>query len=179
MMQTSSPRSYLQSTGSPSFTQLIKTSTTCIALYKTFHCGNDKLTPTLVGIVSVFQNLRSTLLLPFHSVSSAYLPPPRGTLTGMFNAWVWSLATRKQDTKRNNQSTAETHTSFDMSRKSKSKDQTKALNIPFTLTQRNLLQEALAVTLAKDQSQALNSRSKYPQKVEDAQNSQNGMAVRE
>ena len=53
---------------------------------KTFHCGNDTLTPTLVGIVSVFQNLRSTLLLPFHSVSSAYLPPPRGTLTGMFNA---------------------------------------------------------------------------------------------
>jgi hypothetical protein len=45
---------------------------------------NDKLTPTLVGIVSVFQNLRSTLLLPFHSVSSAYLPPPRGILTGMF-----------------------------------------------------------------------------------------------
>jgi hypothetical protein len=45
-----------------------------------------------LGIVSVFQNLRSTLLLPFHSVSSAYLPPPRGTLIGMFNAWVWSLA---------------------------------------------------------------------------------------
>jgi hypothetical protein len=42
--------------------------------------------------ISVFQNLRSTLLLPFYSVSSAYLPPPRGTLTGMFNAWVWSLA---------------------------------------------------------------------------------------
>jgi hypothetical protein len=78
--------------GSPSFTQLIKSSTSCIALYKTFHCGNDKLTPTLVGIVSVFQNRRSTLLLPFHSVSSAYLPPPRGTLTGMFNDWVWSLA---------------------------------------------------------------------------------------
>ena len=68
----------------------IKSSTTCIALYKTFHCGNDKLTPTLVGIVSVFQNLRFPLLLPFHSVS--YLPPPRGTLTGMFNAWVWFLA---------------------------------------------------------------------------------------
>ena len=25
-------------------------------------------------------------------MSSAYLPPPRGTLTRMFNAWVWSLA---------------------------------------------------------------------------------------
>ena len=37
---------------------------------------------------------------------------------------------RKHDTKRNNQSTTETHTSFDISRKSKSKDQTKALNIP-------------------------------------------------
>jgi hypothetical protein len=49
---------------------------------------------------------------------------------------------RKQDTKRNNQLTAETHTSYDMSRKSKSKDQTKALNIPFTLTQWDLLQEA-------------------------------------
>jgi hypothetical protein len=65
------PWSYLQSTGSPSFTQLIKSSTTCITLYKIFHCGNDKL--TLVGIVSVFQNLRSTLLLPFHFVSSAYI----------------------------------------------------------------------------------------------------------
>jgi hypothetical protein len=43
-----------------------------------------------------------------------------------------------------------------MSRKSKSKDQTKALNIPFTLTQRDLPQEALAVTFAKDQTQALN-----------------------
>ena len=31
-------------------------------------------------------------------------------------------------------------------RKSKSKDQTKSLNIPFTLTQGDLLQEALAVT---------------------------------
>jgi hypothetical protein len=43
-----------------------------------------------------------------------------------------------------------------MSRKSKSKYQTKALNIPFTLTQGDLLQEALAVTFAKDQTQALN-----------------------
>ena len=43
-----------------------------------------------------------------------------------------------------------------MSRKSKSKDQTKALNIPFTLTQGGLLQEALAVTFAKDQTKALN-----------------------
>jgi hypothetical protein len=41
-----------------------------------------------------------------------------------------------------------------MSRKSKSKDQTKALNITFTLTQGDLLQKALAVTFAKDQSQA-------------------------
>ena len=69
---------------------------------------------------------------------------------------------RKQDTKRNNQSTAETHTSFDMSRKSKSKYQTKALNIPFTLTQGDLLQEALAVTFAKDQTQALNIPVKVP-----------------
>jgi hypothetical protein len=43
-----------------------------------------------------------------------------------------------------------------MSRKSKSKDQTKTLNIPFTLTQGDLLQEGLAVTFAKDQTQALN-----------------------
>ena len=41
-----------------------------------------------------------------------------------------------------------------MSRKSKAKDQTKALHIPFTLTQADLVQEALAV--AKDQIQALN-----------------------
>jgi hypothetical protein len=84
---------------------------------------------------------------------------------------------RKQDTKRNNQSTpsiqnlhsmksrnkrAETHASFDMSRKSKSKDQTKALNNPFTLTQGDLVQEALAVTFAKDQTQALNIPIKVP-----------------
>ena len=43
-----------------------------------------------------------------------------------------------------------------MSRKSKSKDQTKALNIPLTLTQGDLLQEALAVTFVKDQTKALN-----------------------
>ena len=52
--------------------------------------------------------------------------------------------------------------SFDMSRKSKSKDQTKALNIPFTLTQGDLVQEALAVTFAKDQTQALNILVKVP-----------------
>jgi hypothetical protein len=49
-----------------------------------------------------------------------------------------------------------------MSRKSKSKDQTKALNIPFTLTQGDLVQEALAVTFAKDQTQALNIPVKVP-----------------
>jgi hypothetical protein len=32
------------------------------------------------------------------------------------------------------------------------KDQTQALNIPFTLIQGDLLQEALAVTFAKDQT---------------------------
>ena len=55
---------------------------------------------------------------------------------------------------------AETHTSFDMSRKSKAKDQTKALNIPFTLTQVDLVQKALAV--AKEQTQALNIPVKVP-----------------
>jgi hypothetical protein len=84
---------------------------------------------------------------------------------------------RKQDAKRNNQSTpskqslhsmksrdkrAKTHTSFNMSRKSKSKDQTKALNILFTLTQGDLVQEALAVTFAKDQTQSLNIPVKVP-----------------
>ena len=54
---------------------------------------------------------------------------------------------------------AETHTSFDMSRKAK--DQTQALNIPFTLmTQADLVQEALAVT--KVQTQALNFPIKVP-----------------
>jgi hypothetical protein len=43
-----------------------------------------------------------------------------------------------------------------MSRKSKSKDHTKALNISLTLTQGDLLQEVLVVALAKDQTQALN-----------------------
>jgi hypothetical protein len=46
-----------------------------------------------------------------------------------------------------------------MSRKSKSKDQTKVL---FTLTQGDLVQEALAVTFAKDQTQALNILVKVP-----------------
>jgi hypothetical protein len=84
---------------------------------------------------------------------------------------------RKQDTKRNNQSTpsmqslhsmksrdkrAQTHTSFDMSRKSKSKGQTKALNILFTLTKGDLVLEALAVTFANDQIQALNIPVKVP-----------------
>jgi len=49
-----------------------------------------------------------------------------------------------------------------MSRKSKSKDHTKALNIPFTLTQGDLLQEALAVAFDKDQTQALNILIKVP-----------------
>ena len=40
-----------------------------------------------------------------------------------------------------------------MSRKSKSKDQTKALNILFTVIQGGLVQETLAVTFAKDQTQ--------------------------
>jgi hypothetical protein len=53
-------------------------------------------------------------------------------------------------------------TSFDLTRKSKSEDQTKALNIPFTLTQGDLLQEALAVTFAKGQTQALNIPVKVP-----------------
>ena len=47
-----------------------------------------------------------------------------------------------------------------MSRKSKAKDQTKALNIPFTLTQADLVQKALAV--AKEQIQALNILVKVP-----------------
>jgi hypothetical protein len=50
----------------------------------------------------------------------------------------------------------------DLSRKSKSKDQTQALNIPLTLTQGGLLQEALVVTFAKDQTQALNIPVKVP-----------------
>jgi hypothetical protein len=49
-----------------------------------------------------------------------------------------------------------------MSRKSKSKDHTKVLNIPLTLTQGDLLQEALAITFAKDQTQALNIPVKVP-----------------
>jgi hypothetical protein len=43
-----------------------------------------------------------------------------------------------------------------MSRKSKSKDHTKALNISLTLTQGDLLQEVLVVAFAKDQTKALN-----------------------
>jgi hypothetical protein len=45
---------------------------------------------------------------------------------------------------------------------SKAKDQNKSLDIPFTLTQGNLVQEALAVTFAKEQTQALNIPVKAP-----------------
>jgi hypothetical protein len=38
----------------------------------------------------------------------------------------------------------------------------KALNIPLTLTQGDLLQEALAVAFAKDQTQAVNIPIKVP-----------------
>jgi hypothetical protein len=47
-------------------------------------------------------------------------------------------------------------------KKKQPKDQTKALNIPFTLTQGDLLQEALVVTFAKDQTKALNIPVKVP-----------------
>ena len=57
---------------------------------------------------------------------------------------------------------AETHTSFEMSRKSIPKNQTKVLNIPLTLTQGDLPQEALAVAFAKDQTQAVNIPVKVP-----------------
>jgi hypothetical protein len=40
------------------------------------------------------------------------------------------------------------------------------LNIPFTLTQGHLVQEALAVTFAKDQTQALNIPVKVPLTME-------------
>jgi hypothetical protein len=33
-----------------SFARLIKSSITCVAVHKTFHCDKDKLTPYLVGI---------------------------------------------------------------------------------------------------------------------------------
>jgi hypothetical protein len=36
-----------------------------------------KLTPSFVGTVSSFQNCKSTLLDPFHSVNSKYMFPPR------------------------------------------------------------------------------------------------------
>jgi hypothetical protein len=53
-----------------------------------------------------------------------------------------------------------------MSRKSKSKDQTKALNIPFTLIQGDLLQEALAVTFVKDQTQVSLGGRRYAELTE-------------
>jgi hypothetical protein len=34
-----------------------ESSTTCVALQKTFHCDKDKLTPTLVGTLSFSQNI--------------------------------------------------------------------------------------------------------------------------
>ena len=55
--------------GSPSFARPIKSSTTCVALHKTFHCDKDKLTSYLVGIVSVSQKI-SDLLSYCHSIPS-------------------------------------------------------------------------------------------------------------
>jgi hypothetical protein len=40
------------------------------------------LTPSFVGTVASFQNRKSTLLDPFHSVNSKYMFPPRGRLSG-------------------------------------------------------------------------------------------------
>ena len=64
-----------------------------------------------------------------------------------------SIDTKSSFYKKQRQESRDSH-SFDMSRKEKkSKDQTKALFIPFTLTQGDLVQETLAVTFTKDQTQ--------------------------
>ena len=63
-----------------------------------------------------------------------------------------------------------------MSRKSKAKDQTKELNILFTLTQADLVHEALAV--AKDRTQALSIPVKVPLGGGRYTELTNGMAVR-
>ena len=39
----------------------------------------------------VFPNLRSTLFVPFHSVSSAYLPPPSDNFNGVFSWGDWLI----------------------------------------------------------------------------------------
>ena len=53
------------------------------------------------------------------------------------------------------------------------------MNIPFTLTQEDLVQEALAVTFAKDQTQALNIPIKVPLGSGRYAELTNGMAVGE
>jgi hypothetical protein len=63
-----------------------------------------------------------------------------------------------------------------VSRKSKAKDQTKELNILFTLTQADLVHEALAV--AKDRTQALSIPVKVPLGGGRYTELTNGMAVR-
>jgi hypothetical protein len=59
--------------------------------------GEWTLHPTKRGVtMSLYEwkELKKTILLfEDRRVSSAYLPPPRGTLTRkLFNAWIWSLA---------------------------------------------------------------------------------------
>jgi hypothetical protein len=83
----------------------------------------------------------------------------------MFNALVWSFDFKKQSESRIQKETTnrlQRLTLHSTCHVNQNQDQIKALNIPFTLTQGDLLQEALAVTFAKDQTQALNIPVKVP-----------------
>ena len=87
--KTSSRMWYLQSTGSFSMTLVSKSSMTSDMLHRAFHWSKCKLTPSFVGTVPSFQNRKSTLLDPFHSLNYKYRFPPRDRLSGWMST-IWA-----------------------------------------------------------------------------------------
>jgi hypothetical protein len=67
-----------------------KSSMTSDMLHRAFYWSKCKLTPSFVGTVSSFQNRKSTLLDPFHSLSSKYRFPPRARLSGWMST-IWAV----------------------------------------------------------------------------------------
>ena len=70
-------------------TMVSKSLMTSDMLHRVFHWSKCKLTPSFVGTVPSFQNRKSTLLDPFHSLSSKYRFPPRARLSGWISI-IWA-----------------------------------------------------------------------------------------
>jgi hypothetical protein len=72
-----------------SVTLVSKSSLTSDMLHRAFHWSKCKITLSFVVTVSSFQNRKSTLLDPFHSVNSKYILPPRARLSG-WTSTIWA-----------------------------------------------------------------------------------------